>query len=230
MLQFTLFGFPIHVHWVFWLSMAFIGGALSSDMTPEKFQGVIMFILAGFMSILIHELGHAFSMRMFGGRAAIMLHGFGGYAVSDRNFKRWQHIIISLLGPIAQLLLGAAFTFWLMKHYDYHSLRELWNGLPYKEMGIFDHWLIDVIQVSFFWAIFNLIPIFPLDGGHVIYHLFGPRWQGITFLISVLAGVALIYLFVKAGLIIGAIFLGIMTFENIKRLRGQPTSSSIFPR
>lgn len=189
-----------------------------------------MFVLAAFFSILIHELGHAWCMRAFGGRAAIMLHGLGGFAVSDRRFKRAQEIAVSLAGPVVQILFGLSFVAFLMARFDYSSITELQRGLPYKELGVFDNWLIDVIQVSLIWGIFNLIPIFPMDGGQVLFHLLGPKGQKITFSVSVIAGAILVYLFFKSGMLFGAIFLGVMTYENIKRFRGEPTSSVLFPR
>jgi anhydro-N-acetylmuramic acid kinase len=67
MLHFTLFGFPIRIHWLFWLNSALLGGAFSAR-TPSEMQGVAVWIAMVFLSILIHELGHALVMRRFGQR------------------------------------------------------------------------------------------------------------------------------------------------------------------
>jgi hypothetical protein len=56
MLRFTLFGFPVLIHWMFWLNAALMGGALSAS-SPEQLRGLLGWMAAVFLSILIHELG-----------------------------------------------------------------------------------------------------------------------------------------------------------------------------
>ena len=107
MIRFRLFGFPVTVEPWHWAILAFFGGALkikdSEDLLP-----VLLFMAAGVVSIIIHELGHALTMRLFGGRhISIVLHGWGGYAISQgAPFSRGQHILISLAGPLLQVACG----------------------------------------------------------------------------------------------------------------------------
>lgn len=227
MIRFVLFGFPVHIHWFFWITLAILGGLISSNFTPGEMQKLVMFVLAGLISILVHELGHAFAMRKFGGRAAIVLHSLGGYAVSDKNFSRVQHIVISLAGPVAQILLGVLFN-WLLD-LRIESMRasgEMIQG----SIGIFDLWLSQMTTISLVWGIFNLIPIFPLDGGQTLFYALGPKLQKVTFGLSVILGILIVYLAFKGGLIFAAIMVGILTYENIKRFRGEHASSILFPR
>ena len=62
MIQFSLFNIPIRVLPWFWVTMAFIGGVLYAD-TKEALFELLLFMLAGFISILVHELGHALSLH-----------------------------------------------------------------------------------------------------------------------------------------------------------------------
>ena len=65
MVQFHLLGFPVTVQPWHWAILAFCGGALGIR-DPEDLLPVLLFMPAGFVSILIHELGHALTMRQFG--------------------------------------------------------------------------------------------------------------------------------------------------------------------
>jgi Zn-dependent protease len=84
MLRFQLLGFPVLVHWMFWLNTALLGGAIGAS-TPAEMRALLAFIIAAFFSVVIHELGHASVMRQFGDRNVhIVLYAFGGYAQGSR--------------------------------------------------------------------------------------------------------------------------------------------------
>ncbi|MBL9181785.1 MAG: hypothetical protein JNN17_06570 [Verrucomicrobiaceae bacterium] len=153
MLQFRLLGFPIVIHWIFWLNTALMGGALGAD-SPEAFRSMLAWMVACFVSILIHELGHALAMRSFGDRSvAIVLYAFGGFARGSRLFTRSQDLQLTAAGPGLQIACGLAVG-WAM---------TLWR-IPFP-------WLREAADaftvVSLFWALLNLVPILPLDGGRL---------------------------------------------------------------
>ena len=79
MLQFSILGIPVRVEPWFWITMAFIGGGLHATNSTDILL-VLVFVFAGFLSIMIHELGHALTIRRYGLPAAITLQAFGGYA------------------------------------------------------------------------------------------------------------------------------------------------------
>jgi Zn-dependent protease len=79
--RFRLFGFPVRVHPLFWLVMALFGiGLIESRDGLGVLQEMLLWTVAAFLSILLHELGHAFVMRRYGFESSITLYGFGGYA------------------------------------------------------------------------------------------------------------------------------------------------------
>ena len=86
-LRFSVLGIPVRVHPTFW----FIGLLLGSA-TPQL-SLVAIWIGCLFLSILVHELGHALAARSFGWPPDIVLHGFGGYF----ECTLYKDIMISIL-------------------------------------------------------------------------------------------------------------------------------------
>ena len=78
----------------------------------QRLTRIAIWIGVAFVSILVHELGHAVIMRRFGSNARIVLHSFGGLAIPEGSlgFGRSYHrrssneqIYISLAGPFAAI-------------------------------------------------------------------------------------------------------------------------------
>jgi len=81
--QFPIAGFNIRVTPWFWLATALLG--IRND-DPRL---VVVWVIAVFISIVIHELGHAFAFRYYGYNAHIVLYHFGGLAIpaGGRNVR-----------------------------------------------------------------------------------------------------------------------------------------------
>lgn len=121
---------------------------------------IAMMALAVIMvSILVHELGHAFVARSMGlGPVNIVLHGFGGLTHFSKRPSNRQGLIVSLSGPIAGFILGLAFfgLAQLVLTPESHPLTRIGFEL--------------MIVINLFWSAFNLLPMYPLDGGQVLWH------------------------------------------------------------
>ena len=159
-LSWRMFGIPIRVHPFFWVFTAIIGWHHVRD----GLQFLIIWIASVFISILLHELGHIWMGRLFGSRGEIVLYSFGGLAIGSKQLrKRWQRIAVSAAGPGIQLLLWGALV----------GIVYL-TPLP-KNVYVVE--LYDMlIWINLYWAIFNLIPIWPLDGGQISREI----WEGIS--------------------------------------------------
>jgi Zn-dependent protease len=122
-------------------------------------QFALLWIPVLFVSVLVHELAHAGSIAAFGyGPSRIELGGWGGETTNRRRAKPWQEVLISLAGPLSSIALALL-------------LRLLLRNLPMdrtSELAI--EFLQMMILANQAWAIFNLIPIVPLDGGHIVLH------------------------------------------------------------
>jgi Zn-dependent protease len=208
MLRFQLFGFPVFIHWSFWAVVAMLGGAFSAD-TPQQMQRLLVWVLVALVSILIHELGHAFTMRRLGDpRVIITLHSFGGFAAGTRRLTRVQDVFVSAAGPLVQILAGLAVG----------GVLRIWapeNFLMRIALGSFEF-------ISVRWALLNLLPIIPLDGGRISLALFGPRREKIALGISLVVAVGLGVWAISAEWYFAAIILALLAFNNFKRLRGEP--------
>lgn len=177
MLRFTFLGFPIMIHWMFWLNTALMGGALGAN-SPEQLRHLLGWMVAVFLSILIHELGHAIAMRNFGDRrVGIVLYAFGGLAQGSSHLARREDLIVSAAGPGLQILVGLAvgwsITLW--------HVPSLWLGEMLDAFTV----------VSLFWALLNLIPIVPLDGGRLCLAWLGAGKQRQALTISLVCAVVL---------------------------------------
>lgn len=185
-LSFSVLGFPVRVHPFFWLMCLLMGGTRS----PKE---AVVDILVFFVSILVHELGHALMIRRFGRQCHIVLYGMGGLAIEGsgnpyassyhpRGERRtpWEQIYISLAGPMAGFLLaGMALVFakgigGLVVPMWFYNVVPGYLVLPVPG-GPISPELADVLNsllyINIWWGVINLLPVFPLDGGQVSMQL-----------------------------------------------------------
>lgn len=206
MLRFSLFGIPVEVQPFFWISLVILGSSKGADTATEIFQ-VVLFVLAGFISILVHELGHALTARSFGASTSITLQAFGGFAAyAGVSMNRWQRFLITAAGPAIQIVLGLAVLLLL------HNLPDL------SDHGFY--FLQILMIISFVWAILNLLPVVPLDGGQMLNAALGPERIKITLTISIaVAVVAGLAIFLKTHSILFPIFLGMFAWQAFQALK-----------
>jgi Zn-dependent protease len=191
-LNFDLIGIPVRVHPLFWL-VAVILGARGND-EPKQ---LLLWVATVFVSILIHELGHALAARWYGWEPWITLHGFGGLA-SYRPTHRTatSQILISLAGPAAGFLFATILVGLVVA--SGHRVAFGWPDFvlpvifePYKSDAL--NWLlIDLLYVNIFWGLVNLLPIYPLDGGQIsqeVFQLANPR-EGLRLSLMLSIGLA----------------------------------------
>src|SRR5690349_9752735 len=106
--NFHVFGIPCRIHPWFWIA-AFMFALPSKPGMPGNV--VLALIISRtaclFISILIHELGHAVLIRWAGFQPEIVLHAFGGYALylPHRRISAAMSVAISFAGPAAGFLL-----------------------------------------------------------------------------------------------------------------------------
>lgn len=210
MVRFSLFGIPIEIRPWFWITMLIFGSLWTgSSNSREAIILIGLFVIAGFLSILVHELGHALVGRAFGAPTGIVLEAFGGYASFPANaFTRGQNFLVSAAGPGIQLVWGGIFLLIL-----------LFGNLP---ATLIQNFVSYSVTVSFIWAIFNLLPVLPLDGGRLVEHTLGPGRIRTTLWVSFATALVITILGVLSKQFFIAIFLGSMAYQNwqaIQRLR-----------
>jgi len=159
---------------MFWLITAAMG------MRLRDLKQLLAWVLAVFLAILVHELGHALVMRSFGFRPWITLYWFGGLTSRSaggysrgRGESSLAQIAISAAGPGAGFLLAIVVAF-LLSITGHEVSKGLMGGfLPYVlvsgEVGSvpLTYFIDFLLLVSVFWGAINLLPIYPLDGGQI---------------------------------------------------------------
>lgn len=182
-LHFAIFGVPVRIHPLFWFVTAIL--AISGQGNDDRIDGpqVILWIIAAFVSILLHEFGHVLAMRWFGWRSRVVLHSMGGLAIQDDN--SWdsysssrnqrtpaQQLVVSFAGPLAGFLLAGLILLicWGLRHPIHFYLGGpllFDNTLPGFANARIDVLVDYLLFINIFWGLLNLLPIFPLDGGQM---------------------------------------------------------------
>jgi Zn-dependent protease len=230
-LHFRVFGIPVRVHPFFWV-VAVLLGLQGSEENPV---GLLIWVGAVFVSILIHELGHALAALSYGWRPWITLYGFGGLASFRPTYRDARsQIIISAAGP------GAGFMFIALVMSIVHASG---HGVYVYRATVLPYWISyewfggdvpnnldllvnDLLYINVFWGIVNLLPVYPLDGGQISRELF-VRWNprdGVqqSLWLSVFTGAGLaIFGLVSLGSFFMALFFGYMAYSSFAMLQMQ---------
>lgn len=207
MIHFSIFGIPVLVQPFFWITLVLIGGGLNAN-SPGAILHVGLFTIAGFISVLVHELGHALTARKFGAYSEIVLQAFGGYAAySGVRLTRPQSFAVTAAGPAIQILLGAA-IYLLLPH------------LPPTLSSDALYFIKTLMVISIFWALLNLLPVLPLDGGRMLDAILGPKRIKITLWVTIVVAISLALVAFKfTNSILFPIFLGMFAWQAFKALK-----------
>jgi len=197
-----MLGIPVRIEPVFLVMMGVLAFA-------NGYTGALIpvFMAVAGLSVLIHELGHAGAHRAFGARPDITLTGFGGVTMGPVH-PRGRSLVVTLAGPGAGFLtaaLGAALS------------RVVGSGGSVAQIA-----LAELIWINVIWGVFNLLPIIPLDGGHVAADLFGPRAAQVLS-VAVAAGLVGLGLYTDRVFLafIGFLF-GSQAFQALRAEKDQP--------
>jgi len=183
-LQFSLFGIAVRVSAWFWVGAALLGWgicrALAHGDQRQLLQYLVIWLLSVFVSLLVHEMGHALAYRWFGQSAHVVLYHLGGLAIptawGGRGARRpSERLVVSAAGPLSQLALAAALVA-VLKAGGYAVPFPLPSiGVP---LGLYEGadlgprflfaFVLFLLQVNVFWPLLNLVPVPPLDGGQIV--------------------------------------------------------------
>lgn len=237
-INFSLFGFASRVHPAFFIMplVLFSGYLQNADNA-----GVTMVVMVAvfFISIWFHEFGHALAFRYYGVSSHIVLYWLGGLAVPDgssfgqrRTLDSNGQIVVSLAGPVFNFILGGILIglLYLMGGYVEFS----WAGLLPMVFPMFgpDFLLPNSAVGDFFflglysniiWGIFNLVPVYPLDGGQVSREIFmqADSHNGLknSLILSIIvAGLIAVYGLQSQSLFLAMLF-GFMAYSNYTMLQ-----------
>jgi Zn-dependent protease len=211
--QFDILGIRVRVSAWFWLAAALLGWSVCQSMAGSD-QRMLLQLLAiwigvVFVSLLVHEFGHALAYRFFGQSARVVLYHFGGLAIPGAWGRRGhlrpaQRLLVSAAGPAAQLLLAAAVAAGLragglLVPFPLEAIGArlgFYEGRPFASP--YAYAVCDfLLYVNVLWPLLNLVPVPPLDGGQIVREgllaLDVPDAERIAGVIGVVVGAAVAF-------------------------------------
>ena len=163
-------GIDVYVHATFLLLIGWVGYShwLEHQNWGQVFNG-ILFILALFGCVILHEYGHALTARKYGIKTRdITIYPIGGVARLERMpEKPIEELWVALMGPVVNVVIAAGLFAYL---YLTSSL------VPLNELTVASGSFLErLMTVNISLVLFNLIPAFPMDGGRVLRALLAMR-------------------------------------------------------
>ena len=163
---FRFSGIQVYVHWS-WFLVAWIEiSARRANYASPTWN--IAEYLAIFLIVLLHEFGHAFACRQVGGQAnEIVLWPLGGVAYVRPPSRPGAELWSIAAGPLVNVVLVPVLfgVVWFCRT----------QGWIETEPDL-RRFLADLIVINFVLLAFNLLPIYPLDGGQILRSLL---WFGL---------------------------------------------------
>lgn len=154
---FQLLGIEVYLHWAWFLAFFYF---VSRPHEYSNYGWNALEILSLFLIVLTHEFGHALAARSVGGTAnLIVLWPLGGVAYVNAPQRPGAQLWSIAAGPLVNvvlfpILVGLAYFGkhhgWLENHHDVYLLVR------------------DVAIINTILLVFNLLPIYPLDGGQIL--------------------------------------------------------------
>jgi Zn-dependent protease len=235
---FRAFGIPVKLHWTFSLLIFFIVGlGFYNEYSVMKIAFSVLYILATFFCITLHEFGHALAAHKYNIKTQdITIWPMGGIARLQRiPYQPIREFWIAVAGPLVNfgiaLLLGLVLKFAI--------------GYDVMPIGLFDmfdlrvtsligttNFLIIMWQTNLLLAVFNLIPAFPMDGGRVLralLHTFLSRVTATQVAVGVstlLVVAALIYAFYQSDIMLAGVGIFIY-FQSSAELKSVKLESQL---
>jgi stage IV sporulation protein FB len=215
---------------------------------------LVVWVTAAFVSVLIHELGHSLAFRYYGIESQIVLYHMGGLAIPTAGYlfrragtrQRLTHlnqIVISAAGPGLQFLTAVIVAgIAIYNGIDVPMVSTLaeWSGLSWNSAreATLDSvprsaWVYAMVEfyvlISVWWPLFNLLPVYPLDGGHIAQHTAAivrrTDGQYEAHLIGAIVGVAVAWWLYTRGSPINALLflsLAMSNFQALQQRSGPP--------
>ena len=196
---FRAFGIPVSLHWS-WFLVAYYRYQMGKDSYDQHLWMLAEYVSL-FVIVLLHEFGHSLACRSVGGRSdRIILWPFGGIAFVQPPPRPGAFLWSIAAGPLVNLVLWPVLA--LVRHFAFQTA-----GISNDALQFIDS--VEFINRAL--LIFNLLPIYPLDGGQIFQSIL---WffigQAKSTLIA--AGLGLVVAILCGGyaLLHGQMWLGVM--------------------
>jgi len=163
---FRFAGIQVSLHWSWFLVAVYVISTRADRYSSLAWNLAEYLVL--FLIVVLHEFGHALACRQTGGLAdRIVLWPLGGIAFVQPPPRAGAHLWSIAAGPLVNVVL-APLLFGLQT-----AVGNLEGGDGRSDLALF---LFDVQRINLVLLVFNLLPIYPLDGGQIFRSLL---WFGI---------------------------------------------------
>ncbi len=213
-------GTEIRIHLTFLILLAWVGLDEYLAGGSAAAVGAVIFVVAVFACVVLHELGHALAARYYGiATPDITLLPIGGLARLSRvPDNPAEEVVIAIAGPLVNVAIAIVLVL-LGGRIDLTGTMTVAGGLP--------EFLTRLATVNVVLVLFNLIPAFPMDGGRVLRALLTfPLGRQRATAIAARVGQGLAFVFGFLGLMYGnaiLVFVGIFVFIAAGSEAGEAT-------
>ncbi len=203
---------PVSMSLSFWVVAALIG-----YFNTKSLIGTLIWICVIFISVLVHELGHALVAYKLGLSPRIELVAFGGLThYLGKNLSLGKQFFIVFMGPLFGFFLFLASFFVL------HTV-HFQNVLLMQSLGLLQ-------MINLFWTVANFIPVLPLDGGHILRigleAYFKSKGRYYALFISMLVALLASIVFFFYQIILFGAFLFLFAYQNYTDWKNEKDSFS----
>jgi stage IV sporulation protein FB len=239
-LKFRFLDIPVRIHPFFWIVSAAMGWQ------PKNIPVVALWVACVFVSILVHEYGHALMAKWFDGAPSIMLWGLGGLCFSQGERTPRQRLAVIFSGPGAGFvllglvmvvtsllcgitpaeqfrLIGGLFGLTRVPDEVVDKFQTVFHPGRGSEFPFNTYWFL--VQINLVWGLVNLLPIWPLDGGQAaetVLSLYdrsqGKRWAHIVALLTAAGLAIMVYSITNPPDLYLTFFFGLFAVMNFQIL------------
>lgn len=177
-IRFSIAGIPVRVRLSFWIVAGLLGLGLGDGRLVAGWVAIV------FVSVLVHEMGHAVMARRYGAEASVELNTLGGltsWRSNDGEMAPRRRALVAAAGSAAGIVLGLTVL-------GVYQLLDPSGGMTGVVVAM-------IAWVNVGWGVLNWLPIRMLDGGHLVVSLLdivaprrADRIADGVFLVTALAG------------------------------------------
>jgi Zn-dependent protease/DNA-directed RNA polymerase subunit RPC12/RpoP len=157
---FKLFGITVYLHWAWFLAVVYFVNGAKGYSSPVW---SVLECLSLFLIVLVHEFGHQLACRSVGGKTDdIILWPLGGVAYVTPPQRPGAQLWSIAAGPLVNVILFPILSglFWLVRLANWEEI------MPDEYFFVLSVWYINLVLL-----IFNMLPVYPLDGGQILRSL-----------------------------------------------------------
>src|SRR4051794_25736058 len=165
----TINGTVVRLHLTFLIFLLWIGATHYARGGWQAATSGLLFIIALFLCVLLHEFGHIFTARRFGvSTPDVTLLPIGGVARLERIPEApHEEFLVAIAGPLVNVAIAVALVVFAHARLNMGDL----NAIESTSASLTDQ----LAAVNIFIALFNMIPAFPMDGGRVLRALLAAK-------------------------------------------------------